>query len=46
MQSQWYCKPLYKQRIMSVVLSIPIGFNAIQFETNGFKMIVKTITII
>ena len=40
-KSQWYCKPLYKQRIMPGVLLIHIGLNEIQFETNGLEMIVE-----
>ena len=37
---QWYCKPLYKQRIMPSVLSIPINLNEIQFEKKCLKIIV------
>ena len=38
---QWYCIPLYKQRIKFGVLLIHIYLNVIQFETNGFKIVVE-----
>lgn len=38
---QWFSKHLYKQRIIPVVLLLPIDLDLIQFFTNGIKMTVE-----
>lgn len=43
MKFQWYSKPLNKKKDNDWCITIPIDLNVIQFERNGYKIVIKNV---